>query len=123
MEELVKARALKRAERVEARSIEAEKRKETVRLHVPLVPFAWHRPNATKTSSHVTHDLGKHPLPHRRLLQSRRRVRGRHPNSWSEHPIFVKLGRSMAQTRGVSLLLFIAQVLHVGLYHEMSQGK
>jgi len=31
-EELVNARALKRAERVEARSVEAEKRKEAVRL-------------------------------------------------------------------------------------------
>ena len=34
IEELVKARALKRAERVEARGIEAEKRKEAVRLHL-----------------------------------------------------------------------------------------
>jgi hypothetical protein len=57
MEELVKARALKRAERVEARGIEAEKRKETVRLHVPLTPCAWHRPSAHRRDARRTHHL------------------------------------------------------------------
>ena len=49
MEELAKARALKRAERVEARCIEAEKRKEAVRLHVP--------PSSARRCARRTHHL------------------------------------------------------------------
>jgi len=52
-EEQAKARALKRAERVEARRAEAEKRKEAVR---PLLCHLCHQPRAVATDSDARRD-------------------------------------------------------------------
>ncbi len=69
-EELVQARAVKRAERVELRRVQAEERKEAVCPHYFFVPPTQSGvlpPNDKESHDHV---LGKRSLPCWRLSQS-----------------------------------------------------
>jgi len=97
------ARALKRAERAETKRVEAEKRKEAVR------PLLCHQTRDATNTSHGHVFLGKRSLPRGRILRGRRGLRGGCRSTRSQCSLFVKLGRSVAQIRGVSFF-FVSHV-------------
>jgi len=103
-EEQAKARALKRAERVEARRAEAEKRKEAVRPLLCHLCHHWQHQlqsggyrRATRRQRRLTVTFsGKRSLPRGRIPRGHQGVRICYRNSGSQCSVFVELGRSVA---------------------------
>ena len=91
-EMLLNARALKRAERVKARHVEAEKHKEVVRnIASPSVHFV--QTNLTENS----HRTGKHPFSRGGVPKGHRGVRSRNQDSRSQPRVPLKYGCGMAE--------------------------